>query len=228
MKIETVASSFIKLIWIVVILILLWIIGLGSATSLNESSSCSKISKSQSSFDSNQSVAGSSNCDRDADFRFNKNGDSDIEILSNPSQSSIGIIDSIQSSRKHSEERRLSQTEGLDVTASEYINNLQLLNGAAQAILVNQQTSTQDLATNADNNMDDVAEREKKTVLSGVHLTESSSSGSVTDGSICTAYEQAHGDAATNSEISSNKTTSPVNEKLHRNESVISTMFGGK
>ncbi|XP_037024517.1 serine/threonine-protein kinase 11-interacting protein isoform X2 [Bradysia coprophila] len=199
---------------------------IGSATSLNESSSCSKISKSQSSFDSNQSVAGSSNCDRDADFQFNKNGDSDIEILSNPSQSSIGIIDSIQSSRKHSEERRLSQTEGLDVTASEYINNLQLLTGAAQAILVNQQTSTQDLTIDTDNSADDSAEREKKTVLSGLHLTESSSSGSVTDGSICTAYEQGHGDAS-NSEISSNKTTSPVNEKLTRNDNSITSMFGG-
>lgn len=158
---------------------------------------------------------------------FNKNGDSDIEILSNPSQSSIGIIDSIQSSRKHSEERRLSQTEGLDVTASEYINNLQLLNGAAQAILVNQQTSTQDLTTNAGNSADDGVEREKKTILSGVHLTESSSSGSVTDGSICTAYEQAHGDT-TNSEMSSNKTTSPAHEKMARNDSVLSTMFGGE
>lgn len=204
------------------------IIGLGSATSLNESSSCSKISKSQSSFDSNQSVAGSSNCDRDADFRFNRNGDSDIEILSNPSQSSIGIIDSIQSSRKHSEERRLSQTEGLDVTASEYIANLQLLSGAAQAILVNQQTSTQDLASNADNNAVDSVEREIKTHLSGVQrLTESSSSGSVTDGSICTTYEPGHGDT-TNSDVSSNKTTSPSNEKLQRNDSVLTTMFGGE
>lgn len=164
-------------------------------------------------------MAGSSNCDRDADS---------IEILSNPSQSSIGIIDSIQSSRKHSEERRLSQTEGLDVTASEYINNLQILNGAAQAILVNQQTSTLDLAdTSVVSHTDDGAEREKKTGLSGVHLTESSSSGSVTDGSICTAYEQAHSDA-NNSEVSSNKTTSPVNEKLHRNDSSLSTMLGGE
>ncbi len=174
-------------------------------------------------------MAGSSNCDRDADFRFNRNGDSDIEILSNPSQSSIGIIDSIQSSRKHSEERRLSQTEGLDVTASEYINNLQLLNGAVETILVNQQTSTQDLTTNTENATDDGMDREKKTILSGVHLTESSSSGSVTDGSICTTYEQAHGDAAGSSEISSNKTTSPVNDKaILRNDSVMSAVFGGE
>ncbi|KAJ6649830.1 Serine/threonine-protein kinase 11-interacting protein [Pseudolycoriella hygida] len=199
---------------------------IGSATSLNESSSCSKISNSQSSFDSNQSVAGSSNCDRDADFQFNKNGESDIEILSNPSQSSIGIIDSIQSSRKHSEERRLSQVEGLDVTGSEYIDNLKLLNGAAQTILVNQQTSTQDLENIADGS---TVEREKKTILSAVHLTESSSSGSVTDSSICTAYEHAEQSQSetTNAEKSSNKTASPANEKLQRNESVISSMFGG-
>lgn len=202
------------------------LLGLGSATSLNESSSCSKISKSQSSFDSNQSVAGSSNCDREADF--NKNGDSDIEILSNPSQSSIAIIDSIQSSRKHSEERRLSELEGLDLTATEYIENLQLLSCVPQTVLVNQQTSTLDLNVDtANSNTEDGAEPERKTVLSAVHLTESSSSGSVTDGSICTAYEQGHGEA-TNSEVSSNKTTSPVNEKFQRNDSVLSTMLGGE
>lgn len=101
------------------------------------------------------------------------------------------------------------------------------MSGAAQAVLVNRHTSTQDLASNADNSTVDSVEREHKTALSGVHLTESSSSGSVTDGSICTAYEQAHGDT-TNSEISSNKTTSPAKEKVLRNDSVITTMFGGK
>lgn len=100
------------------------------------------------------------------------------------------------------------------------------MSGAAQAVLVNRHTSTQDLASNADNSTVDSVEREHKTALSGVHLTESSSSGSVTDGSICTTYEP-HGDT-TNSEISSNKTTSPAKEKFIRNDSVITTMFGGK
>lgn len=66
---------------------------LGSAGSLNESSSCSKI---ESSCDSNQSVVGSTNSDRDkdADLVSNKlDTESDIEILSNPSQSSIEVLD---------------------------------------------------------------------------------------------------------------------------------------
>lgn len=71
----------------------------------------------------------------------------------------------------------------------------------------------------------DAGERDKKSGLSGVHLTESSSSGSVTD-SICTAYEQTHADNTT--DTSNNKTTSPVNDKLSRNDSVISSMFGGE
>lgn len=91
--------------------------------------------------------------------------------------------------------------------------------------MVNQQTSTQDLVNNADANTIIAGEHEKKTSLTGVHLTESSSSGSITD-SICTAYEQNHGDN-THTDTSNNK-TSPVNDKLSRNDSVISTMFGGE
>lgn len=64
----------------------------GSAGSLKDSSSCSQISRS--SFDSNRSVAGSSNSERDKDVDLLKvDLESDIEILSNPSQSSIEVLD---------------------------------------------------------------------------------------------------------------------------------------
>lgn len=200
----------------------------GSATSLNESSSCSKISKSGSSFDSNQSVAGSSNGDRDADFAF-RNGESDVEILSNPSQSSIEILD--YSSRKHSEDRRVSQQPSLD-TIEDDIHRLQMT--AHQ--LVNQQTSTQDLLALQDSfGIDDDTiqtkahiDDEKKTILNHINLTESSSSGSVTD-SICTAYEQTTQTSEPIAKQSESKQTTP--EKLapqKTDTSVISSMLGGK
>lgn len=63
---------------------------------MNESSSCSKISNPPaSSIDSNESVAGSSTSqrDKDADLNSRRLGmDSDVEILSNPSQSSIEVL----------------------------------------------------------------------------------------------------------------------------------------
>lgn len=60
---------------------------LGSAGSLR-TSSCSKISNSEGSLDSNQ------NAERDKESLFISNTkESDIEILSNPSQSSIEVLD---------------------------------------------------------------------------------------------------------------------------------------
>lgn len=226
---------------------------IGSATSLNESSSCSKISKSNS-FDSNQSVAGSSNCDRDADFQSKTGtnaGDSDIEILSNPSQSSIEVLsDTYHSNRKNSEERRVSQIPSLDPITDNSFNSLHTL--------VNQQTSTQDLNLNAsstiksnltydtvvavdstydtstsaeyDKQKDNDAEK-KSMVLSGVQLTESSSSGSVTD-SICTAYELnrqiTDGGGSVTPEVVKLSKKSPEKVVTRVDSSVISSMLGGK
>lgn len=211
----------------------------GSATSLNESSSCSKISKSDS-FDSNQSVAGSSNCDRDGDFQSKATaGDSDIEILSNPSQSSIEVLDSFHSGhRKYSEERRVSQVPSLDPIEDNSYNS--------GHTLVNQQTSTQDLNAAMDSGYDTTVytdndsktpadgDNKKKMVLSGLQLTESSSSGSVTD-SICTAYEQNRQMTATTIE----RTTTPESGKATKQStpekslarpdgSGISSVLGGK
>lgn len=64
----------------------------GSTGSLNDSSSCSRISQPSSSCDSNRSVAGSTNSERDRDVDLLGN-ESDIEVLSNPSQSSIEVLD---------------------------------------------------------------------------------------------------------------------------------------
>ncbi|XP_023031714.1 serine/threonine-protein kinase 11-interacting protein isoform X2 [Drosophila willistoni] len=150
---------------------------IGSANSLNESSSCSKITNSQCSFDSNQSVVGSSNTERDLEFRANE---SDVDIISNPSQSSIEVLDpnlqSASASRKTSEERRISQLPHLETINDDVTQ--------PQSFLEREFGQTQAEA--------DRTESEATTTVTQVghvQLTESSSSGSVTD-SICTAYEQ--------------------------------------
>ncbi|XP_068150803.1 serine/threonine-protein kinase 11-interacting protein isoform X2 [Drosophila tropicalis] len=150
---------------------------IGSANSLNESSSCSKITNSQCSFDSNQSVVGSSNTERDLEFRANE---SDVDIISNPSQSSIEVLDpnlqSASASRKTSEERRMSQLPHLETINDDVTQT--------QSFLEREFGQTQAEA--------DRTETEATTTVTQVghvQLTESSSSGSVTD-SICTAYEQ--------------------------------------
>ncbi|KAH8281398.1 hypothetical protein KR054_000301 [Drosophila jambulina] len=135
-----------------------------SANSLNESSSCSKISNSQNSFDSNQSVVGSSNTDRDLEFRANE---SDVDIISNPSQSSIEVLDPncVQSaSRKTSME---PQPDAM-VQSQSFIEREFAQLRAEQA---------------------PPAAPAVPPAVAHIQLTESSSSGSVTD-SICTSYEQ--------------------------------------
>ncbi|XP_043947528.1 serine/threonine-protein kinase 11-interacting protein isoform X4 [Drosophila biarmipes] len=177
---------------------------IGSASSLNESSSCSKITNSQSSFDSNQSVVGSSNTNRDLEFRANE---SDVDIISNPSQSSIEVLDpkyGQNSSRKTSEERQLSHLETL-----------------RERKFCLTQTEQDRIAAPA------------SSCESQVPLTESSSSGSITD-SICTTYEQLGIAAPTNlsnllltesvnSQISSSYTNS--NSRLKKAEKVSPLPF---
>ncbi|KAH8263490.1 hypothetical protein KR044_009551 [Drosophila immigrans] len=155
----------------------------GSANSLNESSSCSKITNSQCSFDSNRSIVGSSNTERDLEFRANE---SDVDIISNPSQSSIEVLDSnvVQSaSRKTSEERRIAQIPNLqsidDHQAQSFIER-----EFGQLLAARSKTTAEEAATTT---VEDTMSKSK--ALAHVQLTESSSSGSVTD-SICTTYEQ--------------------------------------
>ncbi|XP_064553544.1 uncharacterized protein LOC135438914 isoform X3 [Drosophila montana] len=159
---------------------------IGSANSLNESSSCSKITNSQCSFDSNQSVVGSSNTERDLEFRANE---SDVDIISNPSQSSIEVLDPncVQSaSRKTSEERRISQIPNLQTIDDQQSQTQSFIEREFGQLLA-EQARAQTLSTLAAiANVDATA---KAKALAHVQLTESSSSGSVTD-SICTTYEQ--------------------------------------
>ncbi|KRJ98067.1 serine/threonine-protein kinase 11-interacting protein isoform X1 [Drosophila yakuba] len=160
-----------------------------SANSLNESSSCSKITNSQSSFDSNQSVVGSSNTDRDLEFRANE---SDVDIISNPSQSSIEVLDPnyVQSaSRKTSEERRISQLPHLETIRDEVAKSKSFIEREFGQLLAEQAPVTSPSAP--------APLAPSKSAVSHVPLTESSSSGSVTD-SICTTYEQQGNDAPQN------------------------------
>ncbi|EDV57921.2 uncharacterized protein Dere_GG25106, isoform B [Drosophila erecta] len=162
---------------------------IGSANSLNESSSCSKITNSQSSFDSNQSVVGSSNTDRDLEFRANE---SDVDIISNPSQSSIEVLDPnyVQSaSRKTSEERRISQLPHLETIRDEVASSQNFIEREFGQLLAEQAQATTPSGA--------APVAPAKSAVSHVPLTESSSSGSVTD-SICTTYEQQGNEAPQN------------------------------
>lgn len=170
--------------------------------------------------------------------RFGGQPDSDVEILSNPSISSIEVLDqfSRHSSRKQSEDRRYGNqmhqyalmqqpqhgvlggagddNRSTDWQSSSSIRDIdsnvttttsssdveELGDDESLAILMHRQTSTDDLdndettvATEAIVHDDTNGSRNgkvlRKPLLTGMNLTESSSSGSVTD-SICTAYEQ--------------------------------------
>ncbi|XP_059618813.1 serine/threonine-protein kinase 11-interacting protein isoform X3 [Phlebotomus argentipes] len=175
---------------------------LRSAGSINESSSCSKISN-NGSFDSNQSVAGSSTSERDRDpdihlsSRFN--AESDVEILSNPSQSSIEVLDSKNSSRKHSEERKISHVPSLEtITDHSSVKEASVL--AEEKIRPN------------------LAEKKDLIRQTFLNLTESSSSGSITD-SICTAYEHSQ-------EAEEHKHLSPVEVISEEDNRTQSSFFG--
>lgn len=193
-------------------------------------------------------MAGSSGGERDSDSVGCTN-DSDVEILSNPSQSSIEVLE-YNASRKHSEDCRYSDDYipammlSLDSMA-EQINRLVVNERGG---IQNQQTSTQDLLAKAGEETDrpPVAEN-RKTLLSQVHLTESSSSGSVTD-SICTTYEQNNTSplAKSTTQIETKQmpagtpngsnrspakqppTTTATMSASKSESSMISTMFGGK
>ncbi|XP_055682444.1 serine/threonine-protein kinase 11-interacting protein isoform X1 [Lutzomyia longipalpis] len=181
---------------------------LRSAGSINESSSCSKISN-NGSFDSNQSVAGSSTSerDRDADIHLSSrfNVESDVEILSNPSQSSIEVLDSKNSSRKHSEERKISQVPSLETIADHSSIKGESCVDTAPPFAVAEEKKT----------MLDKKDLIRQTFL---NLTESSSSGSITD-SICTAYEHSQ-------EAEEHKHLSPVEVISEEDNRTQSSFFG--
>lgn len=227
---------------------------IGSASSFNESS---KISRSQSSFDSNQSLIGSTtNCDQANDLdlyfasRYGAPADSDVEILSNPSISSIEVLDNFSrhSSRKHSEDRHMQQSLNLQ---NQQPNGVQLpyksVDAANDYCLKSSSNSDIEELMNEPqgdgdhhqvNDLGDTVTHEtiknaKKTILTGMNLTESSSSGSVTD-SVCTAYEHQGIDAKGAVEVTSTSTIAEVGESDEQTPSkadetsTLSTMLGGE
>lgn len=176
-------------------------------------------------------MAGSSDAERDSDFAGH-NGDSDIEILSNPSQSSIEVLE-YNASRKHSEDRRYD---------TDFVDPAMVLSLDSMADQINrlsvserhQQTSTQDLLaeSKAPGAIGAAVVDDRKTALSQAHLTESSSSGSVTD-SICTTYEPSRMSPLVKSQNEC-KAPAPTDnnrspEKQSKGDgSVLSSMFGGE
>uniref|UniRef100_A0A182P8D1 LKB1 serine/threonine kinase interacting protein 1 N-terminal domain-containing protein n=1 Tax=Anopheles epiroticus TaxID=199890 RepID=A0A182P8D1_9DIPT len=180
-----------------------------SGESFNDSSSVSRISQPGSSCDSNRSVAGSTNSERDRDADLLGN-ESDIEVLSNPSQSSIEVLDrGYHPSRKASEERRASGLETINDNSVDSMKQDSMLLGANKQTIMNDsleetlkhplETSVKEnakedalAATCSSDSKQHTAHTSKKAFLANVNLTESSSSGSVTD-SVCTAYESTQG-----------------------------------
>lgn len=135
-------------------------------------------------------------------------------------------MDSFHSGRKYSDERRISQVPSLDTIADNSYNSPT----SVPSTLVNQQTSTRDLSMTSSNAI-------SPTISSGgadgngsgrVQLTESSSSGSVTD-SICTTYEQQQNLSDPSADEKKSPKSDKSAEKISKSESsVISAMLGGK
>lgn len=138
---------------------------------------------------------GSSNTDRENEFKYN---DSDVDIISNPSQSSIEVLDHY-ASRKTSEERRISQIPNLEtIDDNSYSQSFierefgdLILNRTLENESIKAKSNKSEFSKN--DNTQSSQENKLNTPLTTFNLTESSSSGSVTD-SICTAYEQGAAD----------------------------------
>lgn len=194
---------------------------------------------------------GSTNTDRDLDFRTN--GESDVDIISNPSQSSIEVLDQF-SSRKTSEERRISHIPSLETIddqsytqtflerefdnminyarkdkPEEYVEAPLSSTAAAVPLYQKEMEHQESAAVKA---TDETTKKSSTSTFTQNNLTESSSSGSVTD-SICTAYEQ-NGKSDVNKEFMQQE----ANDNIHNNADNTAmkkedgnnglSMFGGK
>ncbi|KAL9877467.1 uncharacterized protein ACN2A1_013824 isoform 4-T5 [Glossina fuscipes fuscipes] len=158
----------------------------GSANSLNASSSISQITSnnSDSSLNSNQTCFIDSSTNLNNNNRIENlktNGESDIDIISNPSQSSIEVLDR-DGNRKISEERHICQAP--HVEAIDNFSNTRSTFERQVGNFLNERDEEERL-----NLIVKKIAKPETTFVSQVNLTESSSSGSFTD-SICTAYEQ--------------------------------------
>ncbi|KAL9877463.1 uncharacterized protein ACN2A1_013824 isoform 1-T2 [Glossina fuscipes fuscipes] len=157
-----------------------------SANSLNASSSISQITSnnSDSSLNSNQTCFIDSSTNLNNNNRIENlktNGESDIDIISNPSQSSIEVLDR-DGNRKISEERHICQAP--HVEAIDNFSNTRSTFERQVGNFLNERDEEERL-----NLIVKKIAKPETTFVSQVNLTESSSSGSFTD-SICTAYEQ--------------------------------------
>lgn len=185
-------------------------------------------------------------------------------MLSNPSISSIEVLENFsrQSSRKPSIDRRyMTHSLLAQPTQSQVVSPLLLYKsmdeaGARQSELDVKSNSNSDIEElpneqfeeekqNGSNGADGVPKDPKKTLLTGINLTESSSSGSVTD-SICTTYENQTTDgklsdtglttsSTTTASSNNDETISPKIEEKTEIEngkpeevSTFSSMFGGE
>uniref|UniRef100_A0A1A9WES2 LIP1 domain-containing protein n=1 Tax=Glossina brevipalpis TaxID=37001 RepID=A0A1A9WES2_9MUSC len=158
---------------------------IGSANSLNASSSISQITSnnSDSSLNSNQTcfIDRSTHINHDRIEELKTNGESDIDIISNPSQSSIEVLDR-DGNRKISEERCISQAPNLE-TINDFSYDPSTLEREFENAINEKENEI---------NKNGIVETNVKSEIAPVaqfNLTESSSSGSFTD-SICTTYEQ--------------------------------------
>lgn len=228
-------------------------------------------------------IGSTTNCEHTNDLdsyfasRFGASTESDVEILSNPSISSIEVLErfSRQSSRKQSEDSRyLLQTQlylqqhqhqfnksndgsdchspSLDLLIKSTSNSdiEEILDepdpciDSVDHVTITQTDETQNVNSNQIEIQNETLLKPKKPILTCMNLTESSSSGSVTD-SVCTAYEHQGAESKVTEETTTvtTSTMAPIEqEPIHIAEiekkeaetskleesSMISNMFGGK
>lgn len=180
---------------------------------------------------------GSSNTDRDLDFKTN--GESDVDIISNPSQSSIEVLDQYAGRKNYDERRTISHAPNLETIDDqsytqtflerEFDNMINYAN--KDKIKTENRSQTEQVLSST---MATISTNKKATAAM-VHnnLTESSSSGSVTD-SVCTAYEQKAENQSQNKtseflqqERNGKQPNVPTSNKKEEN-SGLSSIFGGK
>lgn len=179
---------------------------------------------------------GSSNTDRDLDFK--RNGESDVDIISNPSQSSIEVLDQCNGRKTYDERRTISHAPNLETIDDqsykqtflerEFDNMINFANKDKIRTEDCLQTE-QELPSTKKTNM-----TTKKSSSAIVHnnLTESSSSGSVTD-SVCTAYEQKAENISQKQTVTEflqkeKNAKSNVRSAKKEESTGLSSIFGGK
>lgn len=134
---------------------------------MNESSLCSKISHSQGSFDSTQSAT-------DKENNSKTNCDSDVDVISNPSQSSIEVLDQMQTSTKNSEDEDANSLGNLKISKIE-VNKSETAKASEQVLLIESSSSgsiTDSVCTMYDGHLTPIkSQLSDQNNLANVHLT---------------------------------------------------------